>query len=197
MSKQTHTFGNTSDKFEYNYGYDEHPDDRVASIGLNGKFVQNIEYSPLGKTSQLKLSSTGNFNITEKYTYLFRYRSVDETPYVGYVDYCIGNKTETDNYDYDANGNISEIQTARGNIQYDYDGLNRVTQEINHITNKKYNYTYDAGGNILTKKITNLYNQQVEKQYTYTYDYTNRDRLVKFGNESISGYDMQGSNGEN
>ena len=113
------------------------------------------------------------------------------------LSYCIGNKTETDNYDYDANGNISQIKTERGEITYDYEGLNRLTQEINGVTNRKYNYTYDAGGNILTKKITNLYNQQMEKQYTYTYDYTNRDRLVKFGNESISGYDMQGSNGEN
>lgn len=67
-----------------------------------------------------------------------------------------------------------------------------MTQEINNVLDKKYNYTYDAGGNILTKKVTDMTTGQVTERYGYGYDGTFKDRLISYGDETISGYDLQG-----
>ena len=64
----------------------------------------------------------------------------------------------TYSYTYDNRGNIlSVVREAKNtNVKtttsYTYDGLNQLTQENNQAAGKTWVYTYDAGGNILTKK---------------------------------------------
>jgi len=61
-------------------------------------------------------------------------------------------------YTYDNRGNIlSVVREAKNtNVKtttsYTYDGLNQLTRENNQAAGKTWVYTYDAGGNILTKK---------------------------------------------
>ena len=62
------------------------------------------------------------------------------------------------NYTYDANGNITQITDANGNIlhKYYYDDLDQIIREDNSPADCSYTYTYDNAGNITSKK-----------QYTY------------------------------
>ena len=123
-------------------------------------FTQDVSKDGLDRISKITLQTTGNYAEEQSYTYLNGNSSTLTTTYVSRIGY--GNTS--DSYTYDDNGNVKTVTTADGTVTYDYDGLNRLTQEINNVTHKKYNYTYDAGGNILTKKVTNLYNQAVEQQ---------------------------------
>ena len=142
----------------------------------------------LARLAKIKLQTTGSYAEEQSYTYENGNGSTYTTTYINKISY--GSTSES--YSYDDNGNVKTVTTAGGTITYTYDGLNRLTQEINNVTKKKYNYTYDAGGNILTKKITNLTTGYTEQQLDYVYDSANKDRLVRVGYDNISGYDSQG-----
>ncbi len=142
----------------------------------------------LDRLENIKLQTTGSYAEEQSYTYENGNGSTYTTTYINKISY--GSTSES--YSYDDNGNVKTVTTAGGTITYTYDGLNRLTQEINNVTKKKYNYTYDAGGNILTKKITNLTTGYTDQQIYYTYDNANKDRLVRVGYDNISGYDSQG-----
>ena len=61
--------------------------------------------------------------------------------------------TETLNYTYDSNGNITEI--LRGTTvlcRYEYDDLGQLVREDNNDLGKTYVWDYDDAGNILSKK---------------------------------------------
>ena len=107
---------------------------------LDGKFSQNLSYDEYSRVSGVTLVSNGGFRLSEIYNYYSPYKSNLITDYVEIKHYTIGTSssiTESEQYIYDRNGNISLIETARGNIQYEYDGLNRIVQEINNVTNRK------------------------------------------------------------
>jgi len=65
-------------------------------------------------------------------------------------------------YSYDDDGNISSITDANGTTSYAYDSLYRLTQ-VTYPGGASETYTYDAGGNRLSRGAT-----------TYTYDSANR-----------------------
>ena len=110
--------------------------------------------------------------------------------------------TKTYNYTYDnANANITKVTDANGTIlnQYAYDTLGRLTREDNYKKDRTYVYTYDADGNILTKKTygfttasgtptTTLYST-----YNYTYGNDNwGDQLTAYRGSAII-YDAVGN----
>lgn len=194
VSKQTHSFESGARTLEYSYGYEkdsygrEYPNGEAASVKLTSGFTQNVNKDELDRLSTIKLQTAGSYAEAQSYTYANGNSSTLTTNCISKISY--GNASES--YTYDDNGNVKSVTTADGTVTYTYDGLNRLTQEINNVTKKKYNYTYDAGGNILTKKITNLSTGHTEQQLNYLYDTTNKDRLLKVGYDSISGYDSQG-----
>ena len=63
----------------------------------------------------------------------------------------ISNNGNAISYEYDANNNIETITQSGQTIRYYYDELNQVTREDNAVLNKTITYSYDTGGNILTK----------------------------------------------
>ena len=71
-----------------------------------------------------------------------------------YVSKINSTVTNTYNYEYDANGNITEITNASGTVQnkYYYDDLGQLVREDNLALNKTYVWTYDNAGNITSKK---------------------------------------------
>ena len=198
IAKETYTFADTTEELVYTYGYEDYPDDRVNEISLEDHFTQTIFNDKMGRTQSTKLMTPGALELTQSYDYYIKGYSYigDTTNYVKKLTTCVWvNRALTEyseNYAYDKNGNISSITSAEGSVQYSYDGLNRLVQELNWKTGKSYFYTYDAGGNILTKKVKALATGEVTEQKNYTYDATYKDRLIGFGEESIGGYDLQG-----
>lgn len=68
-------------------------------------------------------------------------------------------------YTYDANGNITHIDTDKGSISYEYDALNQLTKET--LTDgTTITYTYDAVGNRI-KKVVTKGGSSTTTNYTY------------------------------
>ena len=102
-------------------------------------------------------------------------------------------------YDYYANGNVKQIKSGSTvKVAYEYDEFNRLIAEINYAAGKKFAYTYDSSGNVLTKytyDITNNVIAAVASDVT-TYGYTNplwRDQLTKINNRYTIEYDAAGN----
>ena len=115
-----------------------------------------------------------------------------------YVSKINSTVTNTYNYEYDANGNITEITNASGTVQnkYYYDDLGQLVREDNLALNKTYVWTYDNAGNITSKK-TYAYTTgtlgTVQSTKTYTYgDASWGDLLTNFDGTSIT-YDSIGN----
>lgn len=194
IAKQNYTFESGARTLAYSYGYEkdssgkEYPGGETATVALSSCFTQNASKDGLDRLSKLKLQTSGSYAEEQSYTYAQGSSSAYTTGYISAISYG----TTSESYSYDKNGNVKTVTTAGGTVTYTYDGLNRLTQEINGVTGKKYNYTYDAGGNILTKKITNISTGYTEQQLNYVYDSVNKDRLVRVGYDTIGGYDSQG-----
>ncbi len=55
-------------------------------------------------------------------------------------------------YDYDDNGNISSVVQDGKTTIYEYDALGQLIRVVDEQENATWVYTYDQGGNILSKK---------------------------------------------
>lgn len=105
------------------------------------------------------------------------------------------------NYTYDDLGNITSITDANNFpiATYEYDSLNQLSRENNFQTGKTVTYTYNAGGNLVEKKIYSystdgdLTDVMLEDTITYTYGDTNwADKLTSYNGENIV-YDAIGN----
>ena len=68
-----------------------------------------------------------------------------------------GGTTSRYYYEYDSNGNITEISPDSAfndgdGVEFQYDSINQLTRVNDSITGETWTYTYDLGGNILSKK---------------------------------------------
>ncbi len=99
----------------------------------------------------------------------------ETTPYVQSETVALGSFNQTNNYTYDAKGNISACnQTA-----YVYDGFGRLIAEQK--SGNSVNVTYDADSNVLTKT-----------GYPNGFTYGNFNRLTSYNGTSIT-YDVAGN----
>ena len=102
-------------------------------------------------------------------------------------------------YDYYANGNVKQIKSGSTvKVAYGYDEFNRLIAEINYAAGKKFAYTYDSAGNVLTKYTYNITNNVIAAVASdvTTYGYTNplwRDQLTKINNRYTIEYDAAGN----
>ena len=101
-----------------------------------------------------------------------------------------------DEYVYDKNGNITQIINNGGIRSYEYDELNRLVRENDDLLDQTVVYTYDNGGNILTKTYYDYTTGtlgEVVDTITYTYDTVWKDKLLTYdGGETIT-YDNIGN----
>ena len=105
------------------------------------------------------------------------------------------------NYTYDVIGNIIEIKDINNSViaSYQYDNLNQLIRENNCQIGKTIIYKYNAGGNLIEKKIysyttdTYLNNITPENTITYTYRDSNwADKLTSYNGQDIV-YDAVGN----
>ena len=151
-----------------------------------------------GKT--VKTSENGTVLAGTAYEYSIGYEPGITSSLIQKVSLDVSDNEYT--YVYDNRNNITQIR-KNGQIirKYTYDSLNQMTSEIllapGASTGKKYTYTYDLYGNLLSKKEEN-YTASTEatsnastKQYTYG-DSTWKDLLTACGNLTYT-YDEIGN----
>ncbi len=146
--------------------------------------------TPTGKKwSTNRIYYTPNPNDTVKFT----------TNLMGSLIY--ENIDRTFGYTYNGSGNISKITDKTGTVSKDstfvYDEANQLIRENNAYTNKTVTYTYDAGGNILTKTeypfTTGSLDGLTGTVINYTYGNTNwKDLLTAYNGKAIT-YDEIGN----
>jgi len=105
----------------------------------------------------------------------------------------LSEKTQLNEGTYDHCGRIKTVSNGTSTIEYLYDGLGQL-MKTNDPTDTRagangsvWVNTYDAGGNIATKKLytydsdnDNLLDNTLIHTYSYTYDATWKDKLVSF-----------------
>ena len=104
-------------------------------------------------------------------------------------------------YQYDANGNITQITDGKGKIQYTYDTRNQLIREDREADRQTITYAYDKNGNLLQK---NQYEYQPEaametlasatpsETKIYRYEGNWKDQLTSYNGETIA-YDAMGN----
>ena len=98
-------------------------------------------------------------------------------------------------YQYDANGNITQITDGKGKIQYTYDTRNQLIREKLEADRQTITYAYDKNGNLLQK---NRYEYQPEaametlasatpsETKIYRYEGNWKDQLTSYNGETIA-----------
>ncbi|QGU96846.1 DNRLRE domain-containing protein [Clostridium bovifaecis] len=167
-------------------------DAEVNSIYKSGRGNWiNYKYDSLGRLTDRKLN-TGVTNFTTKYAFEAGVAANTTTTRVSEVD----NNGKKIAYTYDQNSNIKTITEDGKVITYYYDGLNQLIREDNKVLNKTITYSYDAGGNILSKtEYPHTIGTLGDPTSTISYDYedTNwKDKLTSYNEKDIT-YDAIGN----
>ena len=180
----------------YEYTYEDGPDARLKTVALPTGYKTYPKYDNLGRSAgQIMRIKTGDLIFEETIAYLTGSESTSpkytrETNYVTSIKHYsrLGSVTETTGYGYDKNGNIETV-TLNGvqKKKYTYDGLNRLTKEVNTPFGTTTEYEYEAGGNITQKRVSG------QAAIGYGYDTANKDRLISYNGETIGEYDAQGN----
>lgn len=108
----------------------------------------------------------------------------------GWKNETLGGDTRHFEYGYDSAGNIALLRMGGKTTTYRYNALQQLVRENNQAAGKTWLYTYDAGGNILTKKeyaYTTGTVGTVQKTINYTYGNNQwKDLLTAYNGKTIS-----------
>ena len=180
--------------FSYTYAYDD--DSRPTTFGY-GSVTKQITYDGHGRSSGTTVKNGSRTVLGTGYAY----RDVDSTyttTQVKSVTNSYGGKTANFSYTYDASGNITSISGAQ-TATYEYDDLGQlITETIGTGYDQVIiRYTYDNGGNILSRTeyacSTNGTVSGSGTTTSYTYgDAEWGDLLTAYNGEAIS-YDGIGN----
>ena len=181
-------------KIEYDYGYSISPDSKLERI-TSDLGDETISYDKLGRIKNIKLST-----LQKEFNYL---KDGEHTSnLVSKINFAT-NDIINDNitYKYDEKGNI--VETRQNNkllTRYKYDALSRIIREDNKEFNTSTTFEYDAGGNILCKKVyaftmvNNLDFEEPLQNIPYVYPISGwRDQLMSFSGQDIKDYDGLGN----
>ena len=175
---------------------------------VNGISASNTtyEYDGLNRLTKEKVgksSSSSSLVFENRYEYYAGKSGTNETTgLVRKEEYYLKNITAPQGsieYEYDANGNVTEIKNLLDtgkNVSYEYDSLNRLTKETNGAIGSEWRYTYDNGGNITKKEEYNPATGALRSSWDYGYgDTCWKDQLTSWGSYGTSSfaYDSSGN----
>ena len=149
------------DKYSYTYDSDN---ENITGIIIDGKLAYEMTYD-----SDDNITKQVDHINGENYTY--EYDADGNTTAVkgsdGFNILYLDTETTTDGtttltntagesnvYKFDKNNNIKSITKDDKEVaSYKYDGLEQLVRENDEVADKTYVYTYDEGGNIVSKKV--------------------------------------------
>ena len=129
------------------YTYDA--DNRVSSL-TSGGLTTTYTYDGYGRIASKATPVTGAVTATTSYTFRNPGDGLTSTQ-VETAAVNLGDYRDNYTYSYDANGNITSIVLDGRTTTYVYDSLNQLVRENNESAGKTWVWTYDTGGNILSK----------------------------------------------
>ena len=179
------------------------PQERLERVKhtVNGISASNTtyEYDGLNRVTKEKVgksSSSSSLVFENRYEYYAGKSGTNETTgLVRKEEYYLKNITAPQGsieYEYDANGNVTEIKNVLDtgkNVSYEYDSLNRLTKETNLAIGSEWRYTYDNGGNITRKEEYNPSTGALvsSRDYGYGHSYW-KDQLTSWGSYGTSSF---------
>ena len=193
LSTQKQTLNGTT--YTTSYTYDK--DNRLKSA-VEGKVADRYGYDSLGRLDVLVNENDSDDVLTT----FIGYQDLSSSATSGQVKtwkvrpYGRTTYLYEGTYSYDARGNITAIKEADNNTRtFVYDSFDQLISEENPLFSKKWTYSYDDGGNILSKQeyVTSGQTTKLLKTTTYTYgDEDWPDLLTAYNGESIT-YDGIGN----
>ncbi len=196
--------GTTLSSASYTYSDDGLP--VTAILGGENGTTLTYAYDTLNRTEKVSVEAASG-NIFETEYYYADGTSGQTTGLVEWVDYNIRfynapgsystySLQASDEYTYDKNGNITAIENSWGDRTYVYDDLNRLVRENDGLLDQTVVYTYDNGGNILTKTYYDYTTGTLgtpTDTIVYTYDTVWKDKLLTYDGGSTITYDAIGN----
>ena len=169
------------------YTYDK--DSREVTTKCASSYTRTTTYDKFGRVTKRSWNTPAVFNTI--YTYFDNGNNRFSLPKT------IKNGTELLEYAYDANGNITSIKDSAGESTYQYDELNQLIRENNHVLDKTLTYHYDLGGNLTAVKEYAFTTEealpaQPQKTETGTYSTTWKDQLLSWDGTAMT-YDAIGN----
>ena len=152
-------------------------------LTVDGKQRQSLAYDAMARCTKETVTLPGG----QKRENCFTYGTLRHLTDTDSLLSAMSNGTESWSYEYDNVGNITKITSGTKVITYQYDELNQLIRENNGVLGTTVLYTYDAGGNMTSRK-TYAYTegtpQTLQKNETLSYRTDGwRDQLV-----SLNGY---------
>ena len=194
LSTQKQTLNGTT--YTTSYTYDK--DNRLLKSAAEGKAADRSGYDSLGRLDVLVNENDSDDVLTT----FIGYQDLSSSATSGQVKtwkvrpYGRTTYLYEGTYSYDARGNITAIKEADNNTRtFVYDSFDQLISEENPLFSKKWTYSYDDGGNILSKQeyVTSGQTTKLLKTTTYTYgDEDWPDLLTAYNGESIT-YDGIGN----
>jgi RHS repeat-associated protein len=176
-----HTVNDDSNVKTYSYSYDplNRITDAIDDTADNKYSLTNIEYDKNGNIQKLKRNGHTNtgataFGVMEDLTYSYtgnQLKAVDDDIASSATQGFIDGAEQTTEYTYDTNGNVlTDANKGITDIDYNHWDLPILVDFGN---GNNIEYIYDALGNKLRKKVTDLANGNKEADYVGNHVYEN------------------------
>ena len=177
------------------YGYDR--DNRAIGV-TSGECTEAVFYDGLGRVVSKALGKI--FEQRIQYGYRERADGSQSDQLERFSWQGLQNNYEI-HYQYDANGNITQITDRKGKIQYTYDTRNQLIREDREADRQTITYAYDKNGNLLRKNryeyqpdaaMETLASATPSETKIYRYEGNWKDQLTSYNGETIA-YDAMGN----
>ena len=161
-------------------------------LTVDGTQRQSLAYDAMARCTKETVTLPGG----QKRENCFTYGTLRHLTDTDSLLSAMSNGTESWSYEYDNVGNITKITSGTKVIIYQYDELNQLIRENNGVLGTTVLYTYDAGGNMTSRK-TYAYTEgavstvQTQDLFTYRTDGW-KDQLLSWNGKSYA-YDAGGN----
>ena len=161
-------------------------------LTVDGKQRQSLAYDAMARCTKETMTLPGG----QKRENCFTYGTLRHLTDTDSLLSAMSNGIESWSYEYDNVGNITKITSGTKVITYQYDELNQLIRENNGVLGITVLYTYDAGGNMTSRK-TYAYTEgavstvQTQDLFTYRTDGW-KDQLLSWNGKSYA-YDAGGN----
>ena len=149
-------------------------------LTVDGKQRQSLAYDAMARCTKETVTLPGGQTRENRFTYGTLRHLTDTDSLLS----AMSNGTDSWSYEYDNVGNITKLTSGTKVITYQYDELNQLIRENNGVLGTTVLYTYDAGGNMTSRK-TYAYTegtpQTLQKNETLSYRTDGwKDQLVSW-----------------